>query len=82
MTPTPGAMIKCLGCGFNREPHTVTEFDLNDDRASSRRCDMCRRIPDLVEAYRRGFNAGVEAVRVTLDRYAKTLRRPPWEPDT
>lgn len=62
------AMPLCLGCGFHNE--AVDSF--------GHECIRCRAEPLLRESYRRGFNAGVEAMRSTLDSSANSLRR--WSP--
>jgi hypothetical protein len=41
-------MVHCNGCGFDESQCSV--------------CKKCERVPDLREAYRRGFNAGVDAM--------------------
>lgn len=60
------AMIHCNGCGFNVERKDSREFTEYDDPGYTRDCcDACAKctdIPELREAYRRGFNAGVDAM--------------------
>lgn len=62
------AMPLCLGCGFHNE--AVDSF--------GHECIRCRAVPEMRESYRRGFNAGVEEMRRTMDSSAKILRR--WSP--
>ena len=55
-------MVKCIGCGFNVETYEVYEYVEN----SSENCVICKNCknePKLKESYRRGFNAGLEAMK-------------------
>lgn len=59
------AMPLCLGCGFHNEA----------EDSFGHECIRCRAVPEMRESYRRGFNAGVDAMRSTMDSSAKSLRR-------
>jgi hypothetical protein len=56
------AMVHCDGCGFNVEPRDVREREESWDQNCSR-CRKCTECPELREAYRRGFNAGLDALK-------------------
>jgi hypothetical protein len=53
-------MVRCVGCGFNAEPKDVVEREEYGDRAMT--CVLCKAEPRLKESYRRGFNAGLDAL--------------------
>ena len=59
------AMPLCLGCGFHNEAKDSFGHE----------CIRCRAVPEMRESYRRGFNAGIEEMRRTVDSLARSLRR-------
>ena len=54
-------MILCNGCGFNVEQKDVVEYTEYDD-THCETCAECHKNPKLRESYRRGFNAGLDAL--------------------
>jgi hypothetical protein len=54
-------MIKCNGCGFNVEQEDVVELTEYHD-STCEMCVKCQVNPLLRECYRRGFNAGLDAL--------------------
>lgn len=75
-------MIKCGGCGFNVEREQVVDWgeELHTEVDHRTRCDRCQRCtPDVREAYRRGFNAGLDAMASAVVHTAKhsALRKLP-----
>jgi len=77
-------MVLCQGCGFNVEPEDVREIDADAmafgaERLACLTCRKCTEVPDLRESYRRGFNAGLDALkRVVIDTVDKSnLRKRP-----
>lgn len=58
-------MIKCNGCGFNVEPGNAVEMTEFSD-TTCEKCTKCQANPDLAECYRRGFNAGLEALATSV----------------
>jgi hypothetical protein len=55
------SMIQCHGCGFHVEPEDVRELaEYTTDRCLT--CKNCELEPRLKESYRRGFNAGLDAL--------------------
>jgi len=86
----PRAMVLCTGCGFNIEREHVLDWGDENAVVESRTvCERCTRhcTPDVREAYRRGFNAGLDAMAEAVQHTAKesALRmrgdRRMWEPD-
>ena len=71
--PATWRMIKCDGCGFSVERKRVQEWgDQNANPAHWTTCTRCARCtPDVREAYRRGFNAGLDAMAAAVDGVAK-----------
>lgn len=76
-------MIKCVGCGFNVEREQVVEWGegpanmVVEDRTLCDRCSRCT--PDVREAYRRGFNAGLDAMAdsaIHTAKYSNLRKRP------
>ena len=53
------AMVKCDGCGFNVEHEDVTTLAEQTLPGHCDTCTRCHGIPYVREAYRRGFNDGV-----------------------
>lgn len=54
-------MVRCDGCGFHVEHYdVVTAAEGTDERCEE--CAKCRATPALRESYRRGFNAGLDAM--------------------
>jgi len=76
---TPGStMIRCHGCGFNVEPEEVRETDEFHDRCTT--CRHCEQEPKLKESYRRGFNAGLDALSqavMEIVAHSNLRKRPP-----
>ena len=71
----PRPMVKCRGCGFNVErghERSGGEHDVARDKWYCDVCIKCESCPDMRESYRRGFNAGLDAlrqrIRDSLDR--------------
>jgi hypothetical protein len=60
-------MVKCRGCGFNVEQAHVLEWGSESEcpRASLRCSAHCTQ--DVREAYRRGFNEGLDAMARTVE---------------
>ena len=54
------AMISCSGCGFHVEREDVVEWVEYSENAAT--CKLCKAEPRLKESYRRGFNAGLDAM--------------------
>lgn len=54
------AMIHCDGCGFNVEPEDVRRKAEFNSETNCDTCRECEATPKLREAYRRGFNAGLD----------------------
>ena len=77
-------MVKCHGCGFNVEQEDVrdwgTVLDANGHTVENacETCAKCEAVPDLREAYRRGFNAGLDALGAAFQDIITTnnLRKP------
>ncbi len=56
----PLGMYLCKGCGFHVEKEDVVEeTEYSDDAVT---CKLCKAEPRLKESYRRGFNAGLDAM--------------------
>ena len=57
-------MVLCRGCGFNVERQDVISWpDLHPTIGFLTLCTRCKRCtPDVREAHRRGFNAGLAAM--------------------
>ncbi len=56
----PLGMYLCTGCGFHVEKEDVVEWlEFSDDAVM---CKLCKAEPRLKESYRRGFNAGLDAM--------------------
>ena len=72
-----GGMIRCRSCGFNVEPKEVRETDELSDNCVT--CRYCEQEPKLKEAYRRGFNAGLDALSQAVIKIVahSNLRKPP-----
>jgi hypothetical protein len=81
-------MVRCLACGFNVEHYdvhdwgevpggvTVSSVSYPTECATCRLCEEC---PRMRESYRRGFNAGLDALAEAVTRIVRdtTLRRSP-----
>jgi hypothetical protein len=67
-------MIKCSGCGNHVEREHVVEMARFEARTCVR-CARCEETPALRESYRRGFNAGVEAMIERTREMADNGRR-------
>jgi len=70
-------MHLCTGCGFHVEKEDVIECDEYSDRVI--RCKLCKAEPRLRESYRRGFNAGLDAMEravVGIVRESGLRKRP------
>jgi hypothetical protein len=63
----PAPMVKCRGCGFNVEQRDVQDW--GEFNIGCERCARCT--PDVREAYRRGFNAGLDALAESVVRAVK-----------
>ncbi len=50
----------CGGCGFHIEPEDVVETAEYSDSCLT--CKLCQKEPRLKESYRRGYNAGLDAM--------------------
>lgn len=59
------SMVHCNGCGFNVERDQVVELTEFVDRCEI--CKKCEAEPLLRESYRRGFNAGLDAMSKIVD---------------
>jgi hypothetical protein len=70
-------MVLCIGCGFHVEPEGVIEREEYGDRATT--CVLCKTEPRLKESYRRGFNAGIDALERAVIGIVQTssLRKKP-----
>jgi hypothetical protein len=58
-------MAQCLGCGFYTEQEDVVranDFHMPPYRECLE-CRRCKETPTLRESYRRGFNAGLDALK-------------------
>ncbi len=68
-------MVKCSGCGFHVEQREVLDWDEGDHTTPEHRtsCGRCSThcTPDVREAYRRGFNAGLDAMAESVVHTAK-----------
>jgi len=64
-----GRMVHCDGCGFNVEREDVVAWVEYSDRAET--CKLCEAEPRLKESYRRGFNAGLDAMADAVTSIAK-----------
>ena len=65
MRPVPESMVRCTGCGFNVEQEDVREWTAySSDTAVT--CKLCELEPRLKESYRRGFNAGLDALKAAV----------------
>ncbi len=74
-------MVYCNGCGFHVERKQVVEWT----EYTGDQCDLCAKCeaqPLLRESYRRGFNAGLDAmVKAMVDTAAHSnLRKCPTRP--
>lgn len=58
-------MVLCTGCGFHSEREDVVEWPdtLEAEPRTCLTCPRCRATPEMKESYRRGFNAGLDALR-------------------
>lgn len=76
MALPPGTMVFCDGCGFHAEPEDVVTYDEHSDERCLV-CLKCQATPALRESYRRGFNAGLDAMAEAVRHAASTsnLRR-------
>ena len=72
-----GAMVHCDGCGFNVEPCDARECDEYIPVGHCSTCAKCVTEPLLRESYRRGFNAGLDALAEAVTGIVKNsnLRR-------
>lgn len=81
MTANINGMIRCLGCGFNVEREEVRERDVHYNRQDDDCiiCRHCEQEPKLRESYRRGFNAGLDALSQAVMQIVahSNLRKPP-----
>jgi hypothetical protein len=71
-------MVPCFGCGFHVEKQDVVEREECSDRCIT--CKLCEAEPRLKESYRRGFNAGLDALAkavVDIARGSGLRKRPP-----
>jgi hypothetical protein len=71
-------MVLCLGCGFHCEEEDVREYAEYGDCCVT--CKQCELEPRLKESYRRGFNAGLDALTAAVTDIVKNSRlrkRPP-----
>lgn len=70
-------MVPCDGCGFNVGHEDVVEWVEYSDRAVT--CKLCKAEPRLKEAYRRGFNAGLDAMERAVTNIVRNsgLRKRP-----
>lgn len=76
MTLPAGYMVQCDGCGHFAEVDDVVEYVEHSDEKCLR-CTRCERHPELRESYRRGFNAGLDALAeaVKIAVQGSNLRR-------
>jgi hypothetical protein len=65
MTLDSRPMIHCTGCGFYAEREDVVEWPdtLEARPRTCLTCLRCRANPEMKESYRRGFNAGLDALK-------------------
>jgi hypothetical protein len=73
------ATVHCNGCGFNVERGSAI-FPITNRQLDERECDICKTCeaaPDLREAYRRGFNDGLNA----FARTAAEIKDDLWKGD-
>lgn len=58
-------MVLCTACGFHVEYENVITRDQDAPAPDETclRCIECSKVPKLREAYRRGFNAGLDALK-------------------
>jgi len=63
-------MIRCTGCGFHCEREDVAEWPdtLGANPLTCLTCPKCRATPEMKESYRRGFNAGLDALKEIVTR--------------
>jgi hypothetical protein len=64
------AMVRCNGCGFNVEREDVVESSREESMYAAVDCETCancHKEPKLKEAYRRGFNAGLDALAKAVE---------------
>ncbi len=76
----PGGMVLCMGCGFHVEPEDVVERVVHHGASDACvTCTSCKTEPRLKESYRRGYNAGLDAMARAVTDIAQTsgLRRRP-----
>lgn len=75
------AMISCSGCGFHVEREDVVEWVEYSENAAT--CKLCKAEPRLKESYRRGFNAGLDAMERAVTSIVRTsgLRKRPILPE-
>lgn len=70
-----GRMVRCTGCGFNVEREDAREYvEYSSDLAIT--CKLCEHEPRLKESYRRGFNAGLDALKAAVDKVDLRKRDP------
>lgn len=69
------AMVLCTGCGFNVEPEDATPLDRYSiqGKEMTRMCSKCVACPDMRESYRRGYNAGLDAMGEQVNRMVKSV---------
>lgn len=60
------AMTKCDGCGFNVEREDVRKLADETIPRHCSECVKCTKNPELREAYRRGFNAGLDVLALAV----------------
>jgi len=74
-------MIRCTGCGFHAEREDVVEWSdtLEADPRTCLTCPKCLAHPEMKESYRRGFNAGIDALKEIVTRAVenRNVRKPP-----
>jgi hypothetical protein len=74
-----GKMIHCNGCGFNVEPYdTRQETGGWKQDFTCESCKLCEAEPRLRECYRRGFNAGLDAMAKAVADVAQNSALRKW----
>lgn len=63
-------MVRCDGCGFHVERRDAYGI-MEADKSVCERCVKCDGLPDMRESYRRGFNAGLDAMAAAVKGIAE-----------
>lgn len=71
-------MVKCNGCGFNVEQEDVVQMTEYSETHCDK-CKTCQANPLMQESYRRGFNAGLDAMAEAVKQIASQSNLRKWK---